>query len=106
LNNKLQPALGIVARRLREARESAGISQRQLGIDAGWEPSVASPRINQYERGRHAPDVRTLTRLGHILDRPLAYFFAEENDLAEIIVVYCRASATQRKKFLSLVTKK
>ncbi len=91
--------------RLREAREAACLSQRQLGIDAGWEPSVASPRINQYERGKHTPDARTLARLGKLLDRPLAFFYCEDNALASIIMAHHRANATQRKQLLSLAMK-
>ena len=46
----------VVARRLKEARVRAGLSQKQLGIKAGIEEFSASPRINQYERGKHTPD--------------------------------------------------
>ena len=93
--------LSIVARRLREAREEAGLSQRQLGIDAGWEPSVASPRINQYERGKHTPDIQTLSRLGDLLNRPLAFFYAEDDGLAALVMAYHRQGATRKKRLLA-----
>lgn len=51
------------AKRLREAREAKGISQKQLGILAGIDQFVASARINQYERGKHVPDLLMAERL-------------------------------------------
>ena len=47
-----------MALRLREAREAAGLSQRQLGIVAELDVSVASPHINQYEQGKHMPNLK------------------------------------------------
>ncbi len=79
---------GVVARRLRQAREAAGLSQRQLGIVAGLDISVASPRINQYEQEKHMPNVQMLERLGQILDRPLPWFYATDDALAELILDY------------------
>jgi transcriptional regulator with XRE-family HTH domain len=72
-------------KRLKEARISAGISQKQLGIAAGVDEFSASPRINQYETGKHTPDFSTLKRIAMVLSVPTAYFYAEEDELAEII---------------------
>ncbi|MFA4578750.1 XRE family transcriptional regulator, partial [Xanthomonas perforans] len=36
------------ARRLQQARLHTGLSQKELGIRAGLDPYVASPRVNQY----------------------------------------------------------
>ena len=47
----------VVAKRLREARELSGLSQKQLGIKAGLDEFSASPRINQYERGKRRRDL-------------------------------------------------
>lgn len=92
--------LGIVATRIREAREAAGLSQRQLGIVAGLDISVASPRINQYEQARHMPNLQMLERLGQILDRPVPWFYALDNDLAEMILHWHRCSPSQRRRLL------
>ncbi|XQA76011.1 helix-turn-helix domain-containing protein [Xanthomonas sacchari] len=59
--------------RLAQARERAGLSQKQLGILAGLDPSVASPRINQYERGRHEPQLKTAKQLAEVLGIPPAF---------------------------------
>lgn len=86
-----------MALRLRQAREALGVSQRALGMLVGWDASVASPRINQYERGKHSPDVQTLSLLADKLDCPLAFFYAVEDDLAALVLGYHRADASRRK---------
>lgn len=77
--------LPVYSRRLRQAREAYGISQRRLGIEAGLDDFVASTRINRYETGVHQPDLQTLKRLAVVLDVPVAYFYAEDDDLAQLI---------------------
>jgi transcriptional regulator with XRE-family HTH domain len=96
---------GVVSARLRSARAVAGLSQRELGVRAGMDPSVASPRVNQYERGKHMPDTNTLGKLGQVLDLPVAYFFAEEDELADLIAIYHRLPAAKRGRFVALLAK-
>lgn len=93
-----QSPLGIVAKRLREAREATGLSQRQLGIVAGLDVSVASPRINQYEQERHMPNVQMLERLGQILNRPLPWFYTMDDELAALILAYHQANQSKRRR--------
>lgn len=80
--------LPVFSRRLRQAREGYGISQRSLGIKAGLDAFVASTRVNRYETGVHQPDLQTLQRLAAALEVPLAYFYAEEDELARLIMEY------------------
>lgn len=75
----------IYSQRLREAREASGLSQRSLGIQAGIDEFVASARVNRYETGVHQPDYQTLKRLAEVLGLPVAYFYAEDDDLAQLI---------------------
>ncbi len=82
--------LPVYSVRLRQARENYGISQRNLGIKAGLDDFVASTRINRYETGVHQPDLQTLQRLAEVLDLPVAYFFAEDDGLAELIKEFRR----------------
>lgn len=79
--------LPIVARRLREARERKGLSQKALGIAAGINEASASPRVNQYERAKHVPDLLTLTHLAAVLAVPVPYFYAEDKELAELLLL-------------------
>jgi transcriptional regulator with XRE-family HTH domain len=92
----------VVARRLKEARLASGLSQKGLGISAGIDPSVASPRINQYERSVHMPDLSTLGQLASVLNLPLAYFFAVDDDLAVTILAFHRSTLTRRRKLRRL----
>lgn len=72
-------------RRLKEIRTLRGLSQKQLGINAGIDPSVASPRMNQYEKGVHAPDFSMVRHLARVLEVPTAFFYCEEDELAMVI---------------------
>ena len=93
LRNKSLP---VFSRRLREAREAYGISQRSLGIEAGLDEFVASTRINRYETGVHQPDLQTLGQLARVLGLPLAYFYAEDDELAQLILDYARKDKRKR----------
>jgi len=86
----------VYSRRLREAREAYGISQRALGIEAGLDEFVASTRINRYETGVHQPDLQTLQRLAAILKLPVAYFYAEDDELAQLIANFKGRNKSKR----------
>ena len=76
-------------KRLRAARERAGLSQARLGTLAGMDPSVASERMNQYERGVHEPKFSVVVAIATVLEVPTAYFYCLGDDLAEKL--YSRA---------------
>jgi transcriptional regulator with XRE-family HTH domain len=92
--------VSIVGDRLREARERAGISQKQLGINAGIDPDVASARINQYEQGKHIPHLATAKQLAKVLGIPTPYLYADDDDLAAWILAYTRVSPATRKSII------
>jgi transcriptional regulator with XRE-family HTH domain len=95
--------VSIVAQRLKEARLRTGISQRQLGIKAGIDYFSASARINQYERGKHMPDLQTLTRLAKVMGVPAPYFYCEDAELAEVIVKFSALAKSEKKRVLGLI---
>lgn len=76
-----------VPKRLKEARLRSGFSQKKLGIAAGMDQFSASARMNHYEIGRHTPDYSTLKRVALILELPVAYFYAESDELAQLIKI-------------------
>lgn len=84
--------------RLLDARAEAGLSQKALGISAGLDPSVASPRINQYERGVHNPSFPMLVALARVLKVPVAYFYCQDDDSAALLRAYSQASLAARGK--------
>ena len=84
-------------RRLKAARLSVdGLSQKGLGVMAGMDAFVASARINQYEQGVHTPNYQTVSLLAKALNVPTAYFYAEQEDLAEVILGYSVLSKRKR----------
>jgi transcriptional regulator with XRE-family HTH domain len=95
--------VSIVAKRLKEARLRVGISQKQLGIKARIDDFSASARINQYERGKHTPDLQTVIRLAAVLDVPAAFFYCEDSELAEVIVKFAALGKAQRKRVIGLL---
>ena len=93
----------VFARRLAQARERVGLSQRQLGVLAGLDPAVASPRINQYERGKHEPQLKTAKKLADVLGIPAAFLYAEDAILAELLLQWNSLSIPQKKSLLKQV---
>jgi transcriptional regulator with XRE-family HTH domain len=89
-------------RRLKEIRTESGLSQKTLGIQAGLDQFVASTRINRYELGVHKADFLIAQRLAEILNVPTAYFYTEDDRLAELMIAFHRANS--RKKTLLLKT--
>lgn len=89
--------------RLKEARLKAGLSQKQLGIQAGLDPFVASTRINRYELGIHKADYAFSCKLAEVLRVPVAYFHAEDAELAELIVFFESAEPAIRQNIMDLV---
>jgi transcriptional regulator with XRE-family HTH domain len=90
----------VVAKRIRQARELAGLSQQELGIRAGIDELSASSRISQYERGVHAPDFPTAERLAKVLRVPAPFFYATDDTLATWILAFGKISPAVRKEVL------
>ena len=90
----------VFARRLRAAREARGVSQKQLGILAGIDQFVASARINQYERGKHVPDLQTAQRLAAELKVPVSYLYEPDEELAELIRLLGGCARDQRHQLI------
>jgi transcriptional regulator with XRE-family HTH domain len=89
-------------KRFKQARTAAGLSQKSLGIKAGLDEFVASTRINRYEQGVHDVDLLTAHKLARALDVPLAFFYVEDDQLAELILRFPKLDARKREKLLKL----
>ncbi|EGQ9883119.1 helix-turn-helix domain-containing protein [Vibrio fluvialis] len=92
--------------RLKEARKKAKLSQKALGVRIGMDESSASPRMNQYEKGKHTPDVQTLKLIADELDVPLSYFFCEDEDSAELVVLINKLPKQEKKALIESLTMK
>ena len=95
----------LVAKRLKEARLRANLSQKKLGIAAGIDEFSASARMNQYETGRHVPDLLTLKQISKVLNVPIAFFYAEEDLLSEFLIIYEYLSKPSRAELVSSAKK-
>jgi transcriptional regulator with XRE-family HTH domain len=93
----------LLAKRLKSARDRLNISQMELGVRAGIDEFSASARINQYERGKHAPDFGTAKTLAKVLGVPTAYLYCDDEALAELIAVYGTQTVAHRKAILDYV---
>lgn len=71
-----------------------------LGIRLGMEPSSASSRMNHYEKGRHSPDYKTLSRIAEELEVPVAFFFCESDITADTVCLLDKLGEDQIQEFL------
>ena len=89
--------------RLKEARIRAGLTQHELGVLAGIDEDNASAKMNQYEQGIHIPKFPRLKDLAKALKVPTAYFYAESNELAELLYAYEKLSNKNRQALAKLI---
>lgn len=97
---KVAQERSVFSMRLSQARERAGFSQAELGRRAGFDPSGASPRVNQYERGRHMPDLNTIKRLANVLQVPVPFLFAEDEQLAKLLLLWADLTAADQRRLI------
>ena len=93
----------IFCRRLKQARLASGLSQKRLGVAAGIDEFVASTRINRYEKGVHEPNTEIVQKLSEVLRVPLAYFYAEDDDLADLMLIFWSLSSIEREELMEYV---
>ena len=63
----------IFAKRLRQARESMGYSQKHLGIRVG----LSDKSISMYEKGTVYPPVTNLLKIAKVLNKEIGYFLED-----------------------------
>lgn len=85
--------------RLKQAREAAGLNQRELAAAAG----VSAMAISKYERGLSVPSSRVLMRLAEALDVRVEYFFRTQQVELEKLEFrkHARLPAKQEKRVLA-----
>jgi transcriptional regulator with XRE-family HTH domain len=67
---------------------------------AGIDEASASPRINQYETGKHTPNPQMAERLARVLRVPAPYLYAKDDSLAEWILAYQLADPIKRRELV------
>lgn len=88
------------AKRLKEARDLRGLSQRALGglVDKDGDKNRGAIRVNRYEQQVNQADMTKAAELAQALDVPLAFLFAEDDDLAAAILAFAKLPAEQRAR--------
>lgn len=89
-----------IPKRLLEVRTRAKLSQTDLGVAAGMDPSVASARMNQYERDKHVPDYQTLKKIAGVVGCSVPFFYAEDDTFAEAILLLGQLDAASKAALL------
>ena len=89
--------------RLKEARNRMKISQKDLGIKIGIDPSSASGRMNHYETGRHMPDIETLKKIAEGLNVPVNYFFCDSEKSATLACLIDKLDDEAKDKLITLL---
>lgn len=100
----INSANNLFGRRLKDARLRAGIPQDKLGVIIGLDEGSSSARISRYETGIHEPPFSTVIRIAEALALPTAYFYCEDDVLAEIIQRFGKLSKGEKKEWLSSIS--
>lgn len=100
---KSYPSSSLFGRRLREAREKAGIPQDKLGVMIGLDEGCSSARISRYETGVHQPPLDLSERLAGALGVPLAYLYCREDVLAELLLAIGPLPEARQRDLLQTV---
>lgn len=95
--------LSFFCNRLKQARLCSGLSQKALGIAAGFDEFSASARMNQYERGTHMPDHGTVKRIAKVLNVPTLYLYAEDDLDAELLLAIHKLDISEKQLVLKHV---
>jgi len=95
-----------LAKRIREARLSSGLSQERLAIQIGIDPASASTRMNRYEQGTRVPDPALVERIADELGLPAAYFYAVADDEAKLLRWFCQLDAEERTELMRKIEAK
>jgi len=69
----------------------------------GLDETTASARISRYETGIHSPPFEIVKSLGAVLSVPPAYFFCEDESLAELVSFWGTLKKKERDKALQLL---
>ena len=98
------PPSTLFGRRLRDARSKVGIPQDKLGVLIGMDEGSSSARISRYETGTHEPPFATAASLAMALNVPVAYFYCDDDRLADLLITYSNLGERQKNQVLKLAT--
>ena len=88
-------------RRLKATRKAQKMTLEKLGVAIGLDESCASTRISRYENGIHTIEYNTAERIAQVLDVPLAYFYADTEELAELTNIFDHQDHERQQRLLN-----
>jgi len=59
--------------------------------------------MNQYERGKHVPDLLTIDRIAAVLRVPAPYFYAQNERVAELLLLFGGLSVVRQDEVILLL---
>lgn len=104
LLQRLIRAMTTFGRRLKDARQRAGLSQEQLGIEAELDPASASARMNRYELGKRVPSFDLVEKIAELLDVPACYFYTRDDELADFLLKFHTLNKSKRQKAIQFIS--
>ena len=81
-----------------------GIAQDKLGVMIGIDEMTSSARISRYETGIHEPPFAIAERLSAALQVPAAFFYCENDDMAQLVVGFAGLPTPARVQLLEVMT--
>ena len=93
----------VFGKRLKSARQRLGIPQDRLGWAIGLDEHTASARMSRYETGIHEPPYSLAQKLAEALGLQVAYFYADDDELAELILRWGTLGQIERARLMSLL---
>ncbi|HDR9483125.1 TPA: helix-turn-helix transcriptional regulator [Burkholderia aenigmatica] len=91
----------VFPKRLKQARLRSGLTQEQLGIQAGIDEFSASARVNQYEKGKHTPTLQTSQRLARAMLVPTSFLYEDDDLLANLLAIAGRLSKEKKRALIA-----
>ena len=88
-------------RRLKATRKAQKMTLEKLGITIGLDESCPSARISRYENGIHTIEYNTAERIAQVLDVPLAYFYADTEEFAELTNIFDHQDHERQQRLLN-----
>lgn len=102
---KSKPPMSLFGHRMRQARLIAEIPQDRLGVEIGLDEHTASARMSRYETGVHQPPFEIVQKISHVLGVPTAFFYCENDELAELILMWEHLKAADQERIKAIITK-
>ena len=91
---------------MRQARRRVGLAQDRLGVLIGIDEHSASARMSRYENGIHEPSIATAQRMAVAMKVPLAYFYCDDDLLADILLASSELTNEDKRAVLATINER